>query len=79
MFENREIEVFCAVPVPPALIPLLTAYGIGNEGQLWGRGRITAWKYDKRMMKAAGIADAYCKPKRCVMTSRPKQNRKAYH
>jgi integrase len=61
--KQRKKSVYRAVPVPRALVPLLTSYGCGKAGRLWPWGRTTAWKMVKAAMKEAGIPDNLCKPK----------------
>lgn len=61
--KQRKKQVFRAVPVPHALIPLLSTHCIGKEGRLWPWGRTNAWKVVKGVMRKAGIAEGLCKPK----------------
>lgn len=61
--KQRRKQIFRAVPVPRALIPLLTTYGVGNEGRLWPWGRTHGWKVIKSVMHKAGITETLCKPK----------------
>ncbi len=61
--KQRRKQIFRAVPVPRALIPILTMYGVGKEGRLWSWGRTNAWKVVKSVMRSAGIAESFCKPK----------------
>jgi len=61
--KQRKKQMFRAVPVPRALIPLLTTYSVGKEGRLWNWGRTSGWKIVKAVMRGAGIADSLCKPK----------------
>jgi len=61
--KQRRKQVFRAVPVPRALIPTLTMYGVGKDGRLWTWGRTNAWKVVKSVMQKAGIAESICKPK----------------
>ena len=61
--KQRKKHVFRAVPVPRALIPLLTMYGCGNDGRMWPWGRTNGWKVVKTVMRKAGIAENLCKPK----------------
>jgi site-specific recombinase XerD len=61
--KQRKKGVYRAVPVPRALIPLLTTYAIRKEGRLWPWGRTTAWKIVKRVMRETSIAECLCKPK----------------
>ena len=61
--KQRKRQVFRAVPVPRALIPLLTTYGFGKEGRLWPWGRTNGWKMVKGVMRKATISESLCKPK----------------
>lgn len=61
--KQRKKRVFRAVPVPHALIPLLTACGDGRNGRLWSWGRTNGWKVVKAVMRDAGIPENLCKPK----------------
>lgn len=61
--KRRRKRVFRAVPVPCALILLLTEYGTDREGRLWPWGRTSGWKIVKAVMSEAGIAECLCKPK----------------
>src|SRR5262249_10199322 len=61
--KQRKKHVFRAVPVPRALIPLLTKYGLGKKGRLWAWGRTNGWKVVKTVMREAGIGESLCKPK----------------
>ena len=61
--KQRKKKTFRAVPVPRSLIPILTAYGLGNGGRLWPWCRTTGWKLVKTVMRKAEIADSMCKPK----------------
>jgi integrase len=61
--KQRKKHVFRAVPVPPALVSILTIYGFKNEGRLWPWGRTHAWKVIKSVMQKAGIAENLCQPK----------------
>ncbi|MBI1329452.1 MAG: tyrosine-type recombinase/integrase [Alphaproteobacteria bacterium] len=61
--KQRKKQVYRAVPVPRALIPLLTVYGIEKVGRLWPWGRTNGWKVVKAVMRKAGIAEGLCKPK----------------
>ena len=61
--KQRKKRVFRAVPVPRALIPLLTMYTVGHEGRLWRWGRTKGWKIVKAAMRKAGIVEGLCKPK----------------
>ena len=61
--KQRKKLVYRAVPVPRALIPILTMYGVRNEGRLWPWGRTHGWKVIKLVMRKAGIAESLCKPK----------------
>ncbi|HEY1709859.1 MAG TPA: hypothetical protein VGG10_16440 [Rhizomicrobium sp.] len=45
--KQRKKGVFRAVPVPHALIPLLTMRRIGDEGRLWPWSRTNGWKVVK--------------------------------
>lgn len=61
--KQRKKRLFRAVPVPRALIPILTMYGIGKDGRLWSWGRTNGWKVVKTVMEKAGIAEVLRKPK----------------
>lgn len=61
--KQRKKRVFRAVPVPRALIPLLTRYSAGKGGRLWSWGRTNGWKVVKEVMRNANIAESLCKPK----------------
>jgi len=61
--QHRKKRIYRAVPVPRALIPLLTMYSVGKEERLWSWGRTNAWKIVKATMRKAGIAESLCKPK----------------
>ena len=61
--KQRKKRVFRAVPVPRTLIPILTVYGVRNEGRLWPWGRTHGWKIIKSVMREAGIAESLCMPK----------------
>lgn len=61
--KQRKKKIFRAVPVPRALIPILTMYGVNKDGRLWPWGRTTGWKIVKAIMRQAGIAESLCKPK----------------
>jgi site-specific recombinase XerD len=61
--KQRRKKIFRAVPVPRALIPLLTAYDIGKDQRIWPWGRTNGWKVVKAVMLKAGIAETVCKPK----------------
>ncbi|HTV29514.1 MAG TPA: site-specific integrase [Xanthobacteraceae bacterium] len=61
--KQRRKKVFRAVPIPRALIPLLSTYAIGREERIWAWGRTSAWKVVKAVMQKAGIAESLCKPK----------------
>ena len=61
--KQRRKQVFRAVPVPRALIPLITMYVVGKQGWLWPWGRTHGWKVVKAVMRKAGIAECLCKPK----------------
>ena len=70
--KQRKSGVFRAVPVPRSLLRRLEAvHGISSAivdaerrgVRLWPWGRTTAWMHVKRLMKKAGIADVYAKPK----------------
>lgn len=66
--KRRKRAVFRAIPVPRRLLNLLECYSdslgpCATGARLWPWGRTTAWKHVKRVMKAAGIPDAVCKPK----------------
>jgi integrase/recombinase XerD len=66
--KQRRDGVFRAVPIPRQLLALITCETgksqAGTTGQrLWPWGRTTAWKHVRRVLKAAGIPDALCKPK----------------
>lgn len=65
--KRRKRAVFRAVPAPRRLLNLIAAATQPKSGavtsRLWPWGRTTAWKHIKRVMKAAGISEALCKPK----------------
>jgi site-specific recombinase XerD len=66
--KQRKRAVFRAVPTPHQLIAYIADTTRASEVnatacRLWPWGRTTAWKRVKRVMKAAGITDALCKPK----------------
>lgn len=61
--KQRRKQVFRAVPVPRALIPLLTVYGVDKENRLWPWCRTNGWKVVKTVMRKAGIVESLCKPK----------------
>jgi site-specific recombinase XerD len=61
--KQRKKTVFRAVPLPRALILLLTMYSVGKDDRLWNWGRTTGWKIVKAIMRQAGIAENLCKPK----------------
>lgn len=61
--KQRRKQIFRAVPVPRALIPLLVMHGIGKADRLWPWGRTNGWKVVKSVMRKAGIAENLCKPK----------------
>lgn len=61
--KQRRKNVFRAIPIPRALIPLLASYSVGKSGPLWPWGRTTGWKVIKSVMRHAGIAENLCKPK----------------
>jgi integrase len=61
--KQRKKMMYRAVPVPRALIPLLTMRGCEKDGRLWPWGRTTGWKVVKAVMGKAGIAEGLCKPK----------------
>lgn len=65
--KQRKRGVFRAVPVPMQLIDLVTMIAATPKHEehprIWPWRRTMAWKHVKRVMKAAGIADALCKPK----------------
>lgn len=66
--KQRRKGVFRAVPVPPQLLDrIATTTNVSltslTPQRLWPWGRTHAWKQVKRVMKAAGISDALCKPK----------------
>ncbi len=58
----RKRRLYCAVPVPRSLVPLLTGYGAGRERQLWPWGPTTAWKTVQEVMREAGKAESLSKP-----------------
>src|SRR5262249_16239319 len=74
--KRRRRGVFRAVPVPRALIPLLTIYGAGKEGRLWPWGRTNGWKIVKTVMRKARIGESLCKPQalRHAFAATPGQN-----
>lgn len=66
--KQRRKGVFRAVPIPGKLLDFITdTTGVSQAKiaarRLWPWGRTTAWKQVKRVMKAAGISHAFCKPK----------------
>jgi integrase len=61
--KQRRKKVFRAVPVPRALILLLTMYGLRTDERPWPWGRTHAWKLVKSVMREAGIPENLCKPK----------------
>ena len=61
--KQRKKQIFRAVPVPRALILLLTVYSVGKEERLWPWGRTNGWRIIKSVMRKAGIAESLCKPK----------------
>lgn len=66
--KQRKRAVFRAIPVPRQLLNLLDNAFVLSEpyvagARLWPWGRTTAWKHVKRVMKAAGVADALRQPK----------------
>jgi len=61
--KQRKKRIFRAVPVPRALIPLLTTYGCGKDGRLWPWGRTHGWNVVKAVMRKAEIAENLCMPK----------------
>jgi|HubBroStandDraft_5_1064220.scaffolds.fasta_scaffold07285_4 integrase/recombinase XerD len=66
--KQRRKAVFRAVPIPHQLLFIIgDTTGVSEADvtvrRLWPWGRTTAWKRVKRVMKAAGIVDALCKPK----------------
>ena len=61
--KQRKKRVFRVVPVPRALTPILTMYGVKSEGRLWPWARTNGWKVVRAVMRKAGIAESLCKPK----------------
>lgn len=65
--KQRKRGVFRAVPVPLRLIDLITTATTSSihdsRSLLWPWRRTMAWKHVKRVMNAAGISKALCKPK----------------
>ncbi|HXC54409.1 MAG TPA: site-specific integrase [Rhizomicrobium sp.] len=65
--KRRRRNLFRAIPAPRQLLDLIEATTRSHPNaicdRVWPWGRTTAWKHAKRVMKAAGIADAMCKPK----------------
>lgn len=65
--KRRKRGMFRAVPVPGKLLLILDqafdASKMDDRDRLWIWGRTTAWKRVKQVMRAAGIAEALCKPK----------------
>jgi integrase/recombinase XerD len=66
--KQRRRGVFRAVPIPHQLLGFITdtrhsLRSRATTDRLWPWGRTNAWKQVKRVMKAAGISDALCKPK----------------
>lgn len=61
--KQRKKAIFRAVPVPTRLLRLLASKCRVPSERLWPWGRTTAWKYVKRVMRSAGIAESLCKPK----------------
>ena len=61
--KQRKKRIFRAVPVPCALIPLLTMHNCGDGQRLWPWGRTNGWKVVKAVMRKAGISESLCKPK----------------
>jgi integrase/recombinase XerD len=70
--KQRRRGVFRCVPVPRELLTRLEvthriAAALGDpesrNKRLWPWGRTTAWKHVKRVMRRAGIADTFAKPK----------------
>jgi integrase len=61
--KQREKIMFRAVPAPTELLRLLLRNDGGPNERLWPWGRTIAWKYVKRVMRAAEISDQLCKPK----------------
>lgn len=61
--KQKKKRIFRAVPVPWALIPLLSVYGVGREGRLWPRERTNGRKAVKSAMREAGVVEGLCKPK----------------
>jgi integrase/recombinase XerD len=61
--KQRNKVVYRAVPVPCRLLRLIeSSHGISGE-RLWPWCRTAAWKYVKRVMRSAKIAEGLCKPK----------------
>lgn len=61
--KQRKKGVFRPVPVPARLLRSLVRRPEVSGGRLWPWGRTTAWKYVKRVMQSARIAETLCKPK----------------
>ena len=61
--KQRGRVVYRAIPVPSWLLDQLGAEWTSNTQRLWPWGRTTAWKIVKRVMRDAGIAEVFCKPK----------------
>jgi len=66
--KQRRRAVFRAIPAPHRLLDLIVEATVRSTAdstcsRLWPWGRTTAWKHVKRLMKAASITDALCKPK----------------
>jgi integrase/recombinase XerD len=61
--KQRKKGVFRSVPAPNRLLSLLVrGHPISGE-RIWPWGRTAAWKYVKRVMRKAKIAEGLCKPK----------------
>lgn len=61
--KQRNKTMYRAVPVPRRFLRLLeTGHGISGE-RIWPWCRTAAWKYVKRVMRDAKIAEGLCKPK----------------
>ena len=60
---KRRRVIFRSVPIPPALIAMLLALPVAEDGRYWTLHRTTAWRRVARTMEAAGIAGpmATCK------------------
>jgi integrase len=71
--KKRRPGIYCAVPVPPAVLEALDLVhgvrelqarpGRGQGQRLWGMSRMTAWRKVREVMRAAGLAGAHASPK----------------